>query len=183
MCFLDLLNTQLETVIELIHSEQPQRYLSTKLISPVKKNFQFDLNRIFQCKTCSRIFTINELVTALSLSFGDSAVSKKASLYSYFSNTGSPAAPCACSVQDIVKNFFTESTAECKCAACGKNQLHASSYTIKSLPRFLLLHLKRFYLNKETHQLDKRDDTIRLDDIIDLSKFVSDDTTDRAVRP
>ena len=178
MCFLDLLNTQLETAIELIKCEQTLRPFPEKLISPVKNNFLFNLNRSFRCETCSRLFTIDEPVTALSLSFGNNAVSKKASLYNYFSNTGSPSSPCACSIQDIIKNFFSESTAECNCTACSKNRVHTSFYTIKSLPRFLLLHLKRFYLNDKTHQLDKREDSIRLDDIIDLSAFVSANTTD-----
>ncbi|KAM6222532.1 ubiquitin carboxyl-terminal hydrolase 29-like [Rhynchocyon petersi] len=92
---------------------------------PVVGNFEFDLQRSITCQTCARTVCKTELTNSLSL----------------FLSQESGAQPSC--LQGALNLFFRDEELEYTCEGC-KSKSSCSRYTFSSLPRILIVHLKRY---------------------------------------
>jgi len=67
-------------------------------------------------------------------------------------------------------NFFSPSKVDCKCEKCS-NTKATVTLTFESLPRILILHLKRFRPNFEKMTYEKRSDAVAIPDKLEILNY------------
>ncbi|KAL6093425.1 hypothetical protein STEG23_029210 [Scotinomys teguina] len=114
-----------------IEGSSPPTYAGTaipkRFICPVSANFEFELQSSIVCEACGEATLNTEVSNYLSVDL----------------HQGTKDHPL--SIQRSLDLFFTPEKIERNCAKC-KNKNSVLKYTLKRLPRVLIVHLKRYHL-------------------------------------
>ncbi|KAI9089439.1 hypothetical protein DFS34DRAFT_413881 [Phlyctochytrium arcticum] len=127
---------------------------SLKAPTPVDSTFMWSVKKTFMCEQCPSQSSTTETYSTLPLDFGerppgmtDPGVSP------------SPRARQRHGLHSLVANFFKEELVDRTCEKCGCTKAKTLS-RIETLPRVMIIHLKRFQLDTATSRIRKREDLV-----------------------
>eukprot|EP01114_Cavostelium_apophysatum_P020587 TRINITY_DN6946_c0_g1_i2.p1 TRINITY_DN6946_c0_g1~~TRINITY_DN6946_c0_g1_i2.p1 ORF type:complete len:638 (+),score=140.47 TRINITY_DN6946_c0_g1_i2:69-1982(+) len=146
--FLCFCLSQLETEIAALFKSEPKSPVDedtliskeTASLCPINRNFNCIIEHTITCTNCNDVSTLKQLYRDFSLMLPESGAAEPLS------------------IQDLFRQFFVTDEVEKKCK-CGHDRAEAS-HRIVSLPRVLILHLKRFKPNFERQIYEKIADPV-----------------------
>ncbi|XP_007462971.1 PREDICTED: ubiquitin carboxyl-terminal hydrolase 26 [Lipotes vexillifer] len=155
------LNTIWKTKIESEEGNSSQQVSAgsadTKvLVCPIASNFDFELLRSTSCKACGQVVLKAEANNSLSVSLPQRAKARPLSIQSSF---------------DL---FFEAEELEYKCETC-KHRSSVAVHKFSSLPRVLIVHLKRYKFN-EFGSLRKDEQKVIISKYLKLSSHCNETT-------
>lgn len=127
----------------------------------VGKNFSTVLRNEIVCRACGSPVSLSDSFLSLSLDFPPKS---------------GPALAPQTSIMALLEFFFRRSALEHKCEKCGKSSA-VQAYTIRSAPKYLILHLKRWVYRGQRGFVKVRD-RVAPDTTLDLKKFAETKGTD-----
>ena len=82
------------------------------------------------------------------------------------------------SLEHCLDLYFRNDTIECKCNFCGENKENTKCITLLNIPKYLIIHLKRFDYDWVREQGVKKTQFIKYGHELDISKYIDDDLLD-----
>ena len=167
------------------HSEDPLKAAErrskheTKMpLSPVAVNFQMVVQNVVTCRGCQHSLENQSVHRDISVDIPDIDFE----LVSRPPFSSSPAVKprpqyfisCDLDINSLMRLFFESEEVEHTCEEC-KHDRAIFSHVIKSLPRVLVVHLKRFKVNTDKMTYEKLALPIHINRTLDLGEFCSID--------
>ncbi|GAB5363318.1 hypothetical protein AAMO2058_000872800 [Amorphochlora amoebiformis] len=136
-------------------------------LSPVRKNFHFQVKSILKCSECDYRRKIIEDFHDMSLDLMEQEQAGEENIHA-ISQVNRPEKSgfsglkkSSSRVEDLLSNFFSASTVDYKCDKCSCTKASVMS-TFQSLPGVLVVHLKRFRPDFEKKTYEKRSDIVKV---------------------
>lgn len=155
----------LSDLIDFMHDELQEAKTSHDNYSsvlPTDKYFRLDVNVCFTCNSCKYSRCKEEMYRHLSLDIGKN-------------KNGEP-----WTVDQGLEQFFQPEHRDIKCEKCKEGLAATQTMTVKSRPKALLLHLKRFIVETNGRDVSWRKSTARVksERSISLEKFIADESNE-----
>jgi uncharacterized UBP type Zn finger protein len=142
--------------------------------SPIFRNFHCEVEFTRTCTACKYKRCNREQFFDFSLDIPDDDPREKEAELS--NQLGShPRRKETRSLSDLLKFFFKTREIDCNCSVCDNNRVIVEAHIV-TLPRVLILHLKRFLPDFERRTYEKRVDRIEISGGLQLDSFCTKET-------
>lgn len=152
------------------HITTPKEKTSENLPrNPIKDNFEFHLMESYRCLSCSEVVSRNQEYFGLYVNLPE-----KDTLESSVDEDMKLTGNGLTTIQDAIDGYLKADERDLNCEKCGHDKAEVVT-AATSLPRILVVQLKRYEFKPEMLESFKVSSRVWIDECISLDKFVTED--------